>query len=122
MTNKIFLIGNLTRDSELYETTNNSFVKFDIAVTRRFNNEKTDFFSCTLWGKSAEKLADSLSKGTKVSVVGSMEQDVSEKDGVKRYFYNVNVSELEFLSSKKVEDKEEPKTEEKTTKVVKKKK
>ena len=52
--NKVFLIGNLTRDPELTETTSGvSICRFSIAVNRNYSGadgeRKTDFFNCTAW-------------------------------------------------------------------------
>ena len=52
--NKVYLIGNLTRDPEL-STTNSgvSVCRFSIAVTRRFQNNEgereADFFNIVVW-------------------------------------------------------------------------
>ena len=48
--NKVFLIGNLTRDPELTETANGTNIcRFSIAVARNYNGSdgerKTDFFN-----------------------------------------------------------------------------
>ena len=52
--NKVFLIGNLTRDPELSETNNGMAVcNFSIAVNRDYTNADgervTDFFNITVW-------------------------------------------------------------------------
>ena len=51
--NKVFLIGNLTRDPELTETPNGVMVcRFSIAVSREYanadGNRETDFFNITV--------------------------------------------------------------------------
>ena len=50
--NKVFLIGNLTRDPELSNTASGvSLCRFSIAVSRPYTQgdgeKKTDFFNCT---------------------------------------------------------------------------
>ena len=52
--NKVFLIGNLTRDPELTETPSGVAVcHFAIAVNRNYSSQdgerQTDFFNCTAW-------------------------------------------------------------------------
>ena len=43
--NKVFLIGNLTKDPELNQTANGIYVcKFTLAITRRFSNTDRNTF------------------------------------------------------------------------------
>ena len=76
--NKVFLIGNLTRDPELTETTSGvSICRFAIAVNRNYSGSdgerKTDFFNCTAWRGLGETVARYAKKGKKVAVSGSIE-------------------------------------------------
>ena len=59
--NKVFLIGNLTRDPELTETASGvSVCHFSIAVNRPYSGEekKTDFFNVTAWRGLADIAQD----------------------------------------------------------------
>lgn len=113
MTNKVILIGNLTKDPELSETSSGvAFCKFGIAVNRPFANSdgdrETDFFNITTWRGQAETCAKYLKKGKKVCIVGSLQnRSYTDKDGVKRTVTDIIVSELEFLSARS-EDDERP--------------
>lgn len=113
MTNKVILIGNLTKDPELSETSSGvSFCKFSIAVNRPFANSdgerETDFFNITTWRGQAETCARYLKKGKKVCIVGSLQnRSYTDKDGVKRTVTDVIASEIEFLSARS-EDDERP--------------
>lgn len=104
--NKVILMGRLTRDPEVrYSQGGNSMAiaKFSIAVDRRFKREgqpETDFFNCTAFGKQGEFVEKYLQKGTKVVVIGSLQNDNYEKDGVKHYNVQINVDEIEFAESK----------------------
>lgn len=104
--NKVILMGRLTRDPEVrYSQGGNSMAiaKFSIAVDRRFKREgqpDTDFFNCTAFGKQGEFVEKYLQKGTKVVVVGNIQNDNYEKDGVKHYSVQINVDEIEFAESK----------------------
>ena len=74
--NKVFLIGNLTRDPELSQLPSGvSVCKFGLAVNRNFTNSsgerEVDFFNITAWRGLGENCAKYLSKGRKVSVVGN---------------------------------------------------
>lgn len=113
MLNKVILIGNLTKDPELSETSSGvAFCKFSIAVNRPFANadgdRETDFFNITTWRGQAETCAKFLAKGKKVCIVGSLQNRAYEdKSGVKRTVTDVIASEIEFLSARS-EDEEKP--------------
>ena len=101
MTNKIIIIGNLTKDVDyLTSASGVSMARFTVAVNRR-NNDGSDFFPVTAFRKTAEICADYLSKGKKVCVVGEIHiNEYTSKDGVKRTGVEVNAAEVEFLSPK----------------------
>lgn len=104
--NKIFLIGNLTKDPELSETSSGVAVcRFSIAVNRRYttaNGEReTDFFNVTAWRGLAETVARYCKKGQKVAVIGTIQiRQYEANDGTKRTSVEVVADEVEFLSSK----------------------
>lgn len=103
--NKVYLIGNLTRDPELSETTSGiPFCRFSIAVNRTFanaeGNREADFFNITVWRNQAENCSKFLKKGSKVAVVGSLQNhSYEDKDGIKRTLTDIVASEIEFLST-----------------------
>ena len=103
--NKVFLIGNLTRDPELSTTSSGvSLCRLSLAVSRRFANadgtRETDFFNITVWRNDAENCNKYLNKGSKIAVVGSLQNRTYEVDGVKRYATDIVASEIEFLNSR----------------------
>ena len=103
--NNVVLTGNITKDIELKQTqSGKSVVNISLAVTRRFNKEETDFFELQLWGKVAELAEKYLSKGSKIGVVGAIQQQRWEKDGKKQSKIIINVDQLEFLDNKKKEE------------------
>ena len=76
--NKVFLIGNLTRDPELTETQSGvKICRFSIAVNRNFTGadgeRKVDYFNCVAWRQLAETVARFTRKGNKVAVSGTIE-------------------------------------------------
>ena len=103
--NKVYLIGNLTCDPELSDTTSGiPFCRFSIAVNRTFanaeGNREADFFNITVWRNQAENCSKFLKKGSKVAVVGSLQNhSYEDKDGIKRTLTDIVASEIEFLSS-----------------------
>lgn len=111
--NKVFLIGNLTKDPEARKTSGGTSVcGFDIAVNRRFkgaNGEPKDevtFVSCEAWGKTAENICRYLSKGSQVLIEGRLKLDQWEKDGVKKQRLSVVCENVQFLNGKKSAEKE----------------
>ena len=104
---KLILIGNSCRDCELANAGDKQYSRINLAVGRKFDKEKTDFFNCTAFGKLAEVVAKYVKKGTKIAVTGRIEFN-EDKDG-KRH-HSVIVDDLELLS--KAEQAEHTKLEE----------
>ena len=104
--NKVFLIGNLTRDPELRETPSGvPMCRFAIAVTRPYSSQdgerQTDFFECTAWRGLAETIARLTQKGKKVAVVGSIQlRNYEDNQGARRTAVDVIVQDCEFLTPK----------------------
>ena len=108
--NKVFLIGNLTRDPELTETPSGIAVcRFSIAVSRDYanseGNRETDFFNITVWRGRAENCGKYLKKGNKVAIVGSLQtRSYEDKDGIKRNVTDIIASEVEFLNTNRSDE------------------
>lgn len=104
--NKIFLIGNLTRDPELRTTQSGIPVcSFTVAVNRRSRQgaeagqPDADFFRITTWRQQAENCNRYLAKGRKVGVTGTLTlQSYTGNDGQQRYSLEVQADEVEFLT------------------------
>lgn len=103
--NKVYFIGNVTKDPTLSEAPSGAAVcRFSIAVNRDYKNENgeriADFFNITVWRNQAEVCGKFLKKGSKVAIVGSLQNRTYEdKDGIKRTVTDIIASEVEFLSS-----------------------
>ena len=110
--NSFNCIGNLTRDVDFAETKNGTAVaKFDVAVARKYDREKTDYFKIVAWKELAELCSKYLSKGKKVYISGRLEPREYEKDGVKRIVVEIIANEVEFLTPKSEESKGKAKLE-----------
>lgn len=98
--NTAFIIGNLTKEPEAKTTPNGvSVATFTVAVARRFDREKTDFFNVVTWRGLADNCARYLVKGQKVAVTGELQtRSYDGKDGVKRYVTELIADNVEFLS------------------------
>lgn len=104
--NKVFFIGNLTRDPELTETASGvSVCHFSIAVNRSYTSpdgeRQTDFFNVTAWRGVADSVARFCKKGNKVAVSGSVQMRTYEDNsGQKRTAVDVIAQDVEFLNPK----------------------
>ncbi|MEM1331744.1 MAG: single-stranded DNA-binding protein [Planctomycetota bacterium] len=106
--NKVFLMGNLTRDVELRHTGGNQAVaNLGIAVNRRYrtqageNREEVTFVDCEAWGRTAEVMSQYLSKGRPVFIEGRLKLDQWEgRDGSKQSKLRVVVENFQFVDSR----------------------
>ena len=105
--NKVFLMGNLTRDPELkFTPQGQAIAKFSIAVNRTFKGgdgemkKQTDFFNIVVWGKSGENCSKFLSKGRPVLVEGRLQTRTYEtQDKQKRSVTEIVAENVQFLGS-----------------------
>lgn len=108
--NKVFLIGNLTRDPELSETNSGiSVCRFGLAVNRQYassdGERETDFFQVTAWRGTGESVARYCKKGHKVAVVGSIQmRNYEDREGVKRTAVDIVAQDVEFLTQRARDD------------------
>ncbi len=106
--NRVFLIGNLTRDPELrYTPSGTAVAGFGVAVNRKYTTkegdrkEEVDFFEVEVWDRQAENCNEYLSKGRGVLVEGRLRQDRWEDEsGNKRSKLKVVASSVQFLPRK----------------------
>ena len=104
--NNIQLLGRITHDLELKNTQSGKPVcSFDIAVTRKFNKDITDFIPCTVWDKTAQIMCNFVKKGQLIAIDGSLyTRKYQDKNGNNRTAYEVNVNNFYFAESKKSAD------------------
>ncbi len=107
--NKVFLIGNLTRDPELRVTPKGTAIcQFGLAVNRQFKDEsgatrdETTFIDIEAWGKQGELVAKYLAKGSPAMVEGRLKLDQWEdkQSGQKRSKLKVVLDNVQFLSTR----------------------
>ena len=107
--NKVFLIGNLTRDPELRVTPKGTAIcQFGLAVNRQFKDEsgqtrdETTFVDIEAWGKQGELVAKYLTKGSPAMVEGRLKLDQWEDKTTqqKRSKLKVVLDNVQFLSSR----------------------
>ena len=103
--NRVFLIGNLTRDPELrYLPTGQAVTTFTIAVNRVYTSgtgekkEETSFVRVVVWARRAEVCNEYLRKGSPVFVEGRLQSRTWEaQDGTKRSSIEVVANNVQFL-------------------------
>lgn len=101
--NKVILGGRLTADPELKTTPSGASVTtFTVAVNRRFAKDgETDFINCVAWRQTAEFVSKYFSKGSSISVVGSIQvRSWTDGNGQKRYATEVIADEAYFVDGK----------------------
>ena len=104
--NKIIITGRITNDLEIKAIGSGTEVcNFSVAVDRRFKSsdgeKQTDFFDCTVFGKSAAFLTKYFHKGDGINIEGRMESRIWEdKDGKKRKNWSIMCDNIEFPHSK----------------------
>ena len=110
---KVILIGNLGRDPETRFTPNGTMnVQFTMAVSRSFRDqggqqqERTNWFRVTAWGKLAEVMdsltqSGALTKGKQVYVEGRLEaREYQDQQGQTRTSLDVNATEMQLLGTR----------------------
>lgn len=107
MINRVVLVGRLTRDPELRTTNSGKNVcDFSIAVGKRIKPQDgspdADFFRVSCWEKTAEYVANYLTKGRLVAVDGRLQsRKYTDKDGNNRESIEVVAENVQGLDRPK---------------------
>ena len=103
--NKVILIGNLGADPEVRYTQGGEPVcELRIATSEAWTDkqgqkqERTEWHTVSVWGKTAELCAQYLAKGRSVYVEGSLRtREYQDKEGVTRKAWEVKADKVTFL-------------------------
>ncbi|KXU35003.1 single-stranded DNA-binding protein [Cephaloticoccus primus] len=107
--NKVYLIGNLTRDPELRVTPKGTAIcQFGLAVNRQFKDEagnmrdETTFVDIEAWGRQGETISKYCQKGRPLFVEGRLKFDQWEDkaSGQKRSRLKVVLEGFQFLGGR----------------------
>lgn len=106
--NKVQLIGNLGSNPEIKTLDGGKkMAKFNIATNESYRNSngekvtETQWHNLVAWGKLAEIIEKYITKGSEVAVEGKLTyRTYNDKDGVKKYFTEIQVNELLMLGEK----------------------
>lgn len=106
--NRVFLMGNLTRDPESRKLpSGQQVVEFGLAINRRYktasgeDREDTCFVDISVWGKQADLCLEYLKKGSLAMVEGFLRFDQWESQGEKRSKLRVTADRVHFFFDKR---------------------
>src|ERR1022692_2944745 len=106
--NNVILVCNLGRDAELTLTpSGQALSKTTLVTSRKWQDkssgewqEETDWHNLVIWGKTAENLAQYLTKGRRIFVEGRIKNRTWEKDGVKHYATDIVVEDIVLVGNR----------------------
>ena len=105
--NRVVLVGNLTKDPELKQTSGSALCKLRLAVNTRRKDEtgqwvdKPNYFDVTVWGNQAESCSQFLSKGRPVGIDGRLDwREWEAQDGSKRQAVEIIADSVQFLGGR----------------------
>ncbi len=105
--NKVIVVGYLGQNAELKFTPSGAAVStLSLATTESWKDkagakqERTEWHRIVVWGKTAEVLAEYLTKGRLVYVEGKLQTRTWEKDGQKRYTTEIRADRVTLLGGR----------------------
>ena len=109
--NKVFLIGRLTQDlgtdERSFAYTSGGMARANVSIAVNHSRktadgwaDEVDYFTVTIWGKTAENLKPYLTKGKQICVEGHLKQDRWEKDGQKQSRITIQADNCYLLGGK----------------------
>lgn len=107
MLNKVILMGRITQELELKQTTNGTAVlSFNVAVDRNYTKQgeekQTDFITCVARRKTAEFINNYFGKGRMIALEGQLRsRTYDDKNGTKHYVTEVYVDNVSFTGEPK---------------------
>ena len=112
MINQVVLVGRTTKNIELRQTkSGTNYVQFTLAVNRTYkgSEQQADFINCVAWSKTAETMAQYVSKGALIGIEGRLQVRTYENEaGIRQYISEVLVNRFTFLEARKNSTTPEP--------------
>ena len=103
--NQVNIIGRITKEIEPRVTpTGITVIEFNIALNGRKDkkgNEKSYFFRCVAYSKTAELIQQWFHKGDRIGISGELIDNSYEKDGHRIYNPIIRVNSIDFLQDKR---------------------
>lgn len=119
MINRVFLLGNLTRDPQHFKTQSGiSYARFSVACTKKYGDkDETAFINCIAWRGAADYLNQYAKKGSLVAVEGHITTGSydDKTTGKKVYTTDVTADNCKLLNgSKEQQDSNQPQSNQST--------
>jgi len=113
--NKVTLMGNVGDDPKVNQINDTTkVVRFPLATNEFYldkeGNEvqKTEWHQVVFWNKAADIVEAYVRKGIPLYVEGKIQSSTWEdKEGIKRYSFEINGDNFVFIDGKREEEKEE---------------
>ena len=103
--NKVLLIGNVGKDTEVKHLASGSVVaNVTLATSEKYTDksgvkkEVTEWHNLIFWDNSAKLIEQFVKKGDKLSIEGALRTESYEKDGQKHYRTKIQVENFLFLT------------------------
>jgi single-strand DNA-binding protein len=115
--NKVYLMGNLTRDPELrYAPKGTATAKIAMAINRKYRTESGEdredvtFVDIEAWGKQAETISQYCKKGRPLFVEGRLKLDQwdDKTTGQKRSALKVMLEHFQFIGGRPADTESAP--------------
>ena len=113
--NKVSLIGRIGQNIEMQKvgaSKDYSLVKVPLATNESYKDkngqwqDNTQWHNLVIWGKTAERISITVTKGQEVMIEGRLVNKQYEKDGEKRYSTEIEVTDFLLVSPKNTEKAE----------------
>ena len=110
--NKLSLIGRISQNIEMQKvgaSKDYSLVKVPLATNESYKDkngqwqDNTQWHNLVIWGKTAERMSNMITKGQEIMIEGRLVNKQYEKDGEKRYSTDIEVTDFLLVSSKNTE-------------------
>ncbi|MFO8008444.1 MAG: single-stranded DNA-binding protein [Candidatus Brocadiia bacterium] len=105
--NRVFLMGNLTRDPELrYTPSGTPVCEFGMAMNRTYTTsageqrEETCFVDVTMWGRRGVVISEYFTKGRPIFIEGRLKYDSWETADGRRSKLSVTARNFEFIGGR----------------------
>jgi single-strand DNA-binding protein len=104
--NKVMIIGNAGKDAELrYMASGRPMCQFSVAVNHNWRNQQsneweqqTEWFNVVVWGDTAERISQYVTKGKQVYVEGRLQtRSWDGNDGQKHYMTEIIANSVQLL-------------------------
>lgn len=101
--NKISATGRVVSDAEVRFTPNGDAIcSFRLASDVGYGDRKTtNWFNCSIWGKRGEGIAPHLTKGSPITVFGTLTmREWTNKEGIKQLSPDIRIDEITLHGSR----------------------